>query len=146
MSLAQGLIVARVLGPSEIGLYGIVSITVMTLIALKQVGIDEAYVQQDEADQEIEFQRAFTLEMFLSLLFAVLIAAAAPILVAVYDDHRLLALTLAVSYLPIAFALQAPLWIFFRRMDFIRQRSLQAVVPVVTFLVTIPLVLATDSV
>ena len=47
MSLAQGLIVARVLGPSEIGLYGIVSITVMTLIALKQVGIDEAYVQQD---------------------------------------------------------------------------------------------------
>ena len=140
-SLAQGLIVARVLGPSQIGLYGIVSITAMTLIALKRVGIDEAYVQQDEADQQVEFQRAFTLELMLSLLFAVLIAAAAPILVAVYDDDRLLALTLAVSYLPIAFALQAPLWIFFRRMDFIRQRSLQAVVPVVTFLVTIPLVL-----
>jgi O-antigen/teichoic acid export membrane protein len=145
-SLAQGLIVARVLGPSQIGLYGIVSITAMTLIALKRVGIDEAYVQQDEADQELEFQRAFTLELALSFLFTVLIAVAAPILVAVYDDDRLLALTLAVSYLPIAFALQAPLWIFFRRMDFIRQRSLQAVVPVVTFLVTIPLVLATKSV
>jgi O-antigen/teichoic acid export membrane protein len=142
LSLAQGLIVARVLGPSQIGLYGIVSITAMTLIALKRVGIDEAYVQQDEADQEAEFQRAFTLEMGLSILFAVLIAVSAPILVAVYDDDRLLGLTLAVSYLPIAFALQAPLWIFFRRMDFVRQRSLQAVVPVVTFLVTIPLVLA----
>jgi O-antigen/teichoic acid export membrane protein len=142
LSLAQGLIVARILGPSQVGLYGIVSITAMTLIALKRVGIDEAYVQQDEADQEAEFQRAFTLELVLSWVFTLLIAAAAPVLVAVYDDSRLLALTLAVSYLPIAFALQAPLWIFFRRMDFIRQRSLQAVVPIVTFVVTIPLVLA----
>ena len=142
VSLAQGLIVARVLGPSQVGLYGIVSITAMTLIALKRVGIDEAYVQQEEADQEVEFQKAFTLELGLSLLFTVLIAIAAPVLVAVYNDDRLLALTLAVSYLPLAFALQAPLWIFFRRMDFIRQRSLQAVVPIVTFVVTIPLVLA----
>jgi O-antigen/teichoic acid export membrane protein len=142
MSLAQGLIVARVLGPSEIGLYGIVSITVMTLIALKQVGIDEAYVQQEEADQEAEFQRAFTLELGLSALFSVAILIAAPILVAVYNDDRLLLLTIAVSYLPIAFALQAPLWIFFRRMDFIRQRSLQSLVPLVTFAVTVPLVLA----
>ena len=142
LSLAQGLIVARVLGPSEIGLYGIVSITVLTLIALKQVGIDEAYVQQDEADQEEEFQRAFTLELILSALFSVVILISAPILVAVYNDDRLLLLTMALSYLPIAFALQAPLWIFFRRMDFVRQRALQALVPVVTFVVTVPLVLA----
>jgi O-antigen/teichoic acid export membrane protein len=141
-TLAQGLIVARLLGPSEIGLYGIVSITATTLIALKRVGIDEAYVQQDEADQELEFQRAFTLELGLAVLFALLIAVAAPILATVYDQGELIWLTLAVSYLPIAFALQAPLWVFFRRMDFIRQRSLQAIVPVVTFAVTVPLVLA----
>ena len=95
MSLAQGLIVARVLGPSQIGLYGIVSITVMTLIALKQVGIDEAYVQQDEADQEVEFQRAFTLELILSALFSVLILVAAPILPAVYGDDGLLLVRIA---------------------------------------------------
>jgi O-antigen/teichoic acid export membrane protein len=141
-ALAQGLIVARILGPSEIGLYGIVSITVMTLIALKRVGIDEAYVQQDEQDQEHEFQLAFSLELALAAAFALMIAIAAPILVVVYDQPRLLLLTLALSYLPIAFALQAPLWIFFRRMDFLRQRSLQAVVPLVTFVVTIPLAAA----
>jgi O-antigen/teichoic acid export membrane protein len=140
--LAQGLIVARVLGPSEIGLYGIVSTTVVTLIALKRVGIDEAYVQQEEEDQEAEFQRAFTLELALSAAFALIIAIAAPILTVVYDEPRLLPLALALSYLPLAFALQAPLWIFFRRMDFIRQRSIQAVIPIVTFAVTIPLVAA----
>jgi polysaccharide transporter, PST family len=141
-ALAQGLIVARILGPEELGLYGIVSITVVTLIALKRVGIDEAYVQQDEADQEREFQLAFSLELVLAAAFAVLILIAAPILAVVYDESRLLPLTLALAYLPIAFALQAPLWIFFRRMDFLRQRSLQAVVPIVTFVVTVPLALA----
>ena len=140
--LAQGLIAARVLGPSEVGLYGIVSITVTTLIALKRVGIDEAYVQQDEEDQEREFQRAFTLELGLSAVFAVVIAAAAPIVAAGYDEPRLLALMLALTYLPLAFALQSPLWIFFRRMDFLRQRSLQAVVPLTGFAVTVPLVLS----
>ena len=142
VALAQGLIVARLLGPEEVGLYGIVSITATTLIALKRVGIDEAFVQQEEQDQEQEFQRAFTLELGLALVFALLIAIAAPIVAAAYDESRLLPLTLAVAYLPIAFALQAPLWIFFRRMDFMRQRSLQAVVPLTTFAVTVPLVIA----
>jgi O-antigen/teichoic acid export membrane protein len=137
--LVQGLIVTVLLGPKAIGLYGIVTTTAMTITALKRVGIDEAFVQQSEQGQEEEFQRAFTLELLLSTAFSLTIAACAPLLVAVYGDHRLLWLTLAVSYLPIAFALQAPRWIFFRRMDFVRQRLLQAVVPVVTVCVTVPL-------
>jgi O-antigen/teichoic acid export membrane protein len=137
--LVQGLIVTRLLGPSDIGLYGIVSVTVMSLLALKRVGIDEAYVQQQEAGQEEEFQRAFTLELGLSALFALAICVAAPILAVVYGESELLALTLATAYLPLAFALQAPSWVFFRRMDFVRQRSLQAIVPAATFAVTVPL-------
>jgi O-antigen/teichoic acid export membrane protein len=140
--LAQGLIVTRLLGPEAIGLYGVVSVTVMTIIALKRVGIDEAFVAQDAADQEAEFQRAFTLELVLSACFALILLAAAPIVAAVYDDERLLALTAATAYLPLAFALQSPAWIFFRRMDYVRQRLLQAVVPVVTFAVTVPLAAA----
>jgi PST family polysaccharide transporter len=140
--LAQGLIVARELGPRELGLYGIVSITVVTLIALKRVGIDEAYVQQNESEQEREFQLAFTLDLLLALLFAAAIAVLAPLIAAAYGDSRLLLLMLALAYLPIAQALQAPLWVFFRRMDFLRQRGLQAIVPVVNFAVTVPLVLS----
>jgi O-antigen/teichoic acid export membrane protein len=140
--LVQGLIVTVLLGPQAIGLYGIVTTTAMTIVALKRVGIDEAFVQQSEAGQEEEFQRAFTLELVLSAAFALAIAACAPLVAAVYGDDRLLWLTIAVAYLPLAFALQAPRWIFFRRMDFVRQRLLQAVVPVVTFCVTVPLAAA----
>jgi O-antigen/teichoic acid export membrane protein len=139
IALLQGLIVTILLGPRAIGLYGIVTITAMTIVALKRVGIDEAFVQQSEEGQEEEFQRAFTLELMLSLAFALAIAVAAPIVTAAYGDARLLPLTFAVAYLPVAFALQSPSWIFFRRMDFLRTRILQFIIPVVTFAVTVPL-------
>ena len=142
--LVQGLIVTRLLGPSAIGLYGIVSTTVISLIALKRVGIDEAFVQQEQPDQEREFQYAFTLELGLSAAMALIILASAPLVALIYRDHQLLALMASLAYLPIAFALQAPLWVFFRRMDYARQRSLQAIQPLVSFAITVPLAAATD--
>ena len=129
-----------------IGLYGIVTTTAMTIVQLRRVGIDEAFVQQSEASQEEEFQRAFSLELAIGALFSLGLAVLAPIVALAYDDTRLLALTLAVAYLPLAFALQAPQWIFFRRMDFLRLRLLQFSIPAVTFLVTVPLAALTDSV
>jgi O-antigen/teichoic acid export membrane protein len=141
--LVQGLVVTRILGPSQIGLYGVVSTTVISLIALKRVGIDEAFVQQDEDDQEREFQYAFTLELGLSAAMFLIILALSPLVATVYEDHRLLALMASLAYLPLAFALQSPLWVFFRRMNFRRQRSLQAIQPVVGFAVTVPLAAAT---
>ena len=137
--LAQGLIVTRLLGPTAIGLYGIVTVTAMTVVGLKRVGVDEAFVAQDEPEQALEFQRAFTLELAISAVFSLILCALAPVVAVLYGDQRLLALMAATAYLPLAFALQAPTWIFFRRMDFARQRLLQGIVPVVTFVVTVPL-------
>jgi len=140
--LLQGLLATALLGPGPIGLYGIVTTTAMTIVALRRVGIDEAFVQQAAESEEAEFQRAFGVELAIGLAGSLLIAALAPVLAGVYDDDRLLALTLAVAYLPLAFALQAPQWIFFRRMDFLRLRLLQAIVPLGTVLVAVPLLLA----
>jgi O-antigen/teichoic acid export membrane protein len=136
--VAQGLVVTRLLGPELIGLYGIVTVTTMTIVALKRVGIDEAFVREEEGGEEA-FQRAFTLELGTSLVFAAVLCALAPAVAAVYGDDRLLGLMLASAYLPVAFALQAPLWIFFRRMQYAQQRALQAIQPVVSFAVTVPL-------
>jgi O-antigen/teichoic acid export membrane protein len=137
--LVQGLIVSVLLGPKAIGLYGVVTATAMTIVALKRVGIDEAFVQQSEAGQEEEFQRAFSLELVVSAAFSLVIAVAAPVVALAYGEDQLLPLTLAAAYMPVAFALQAPTWIFFRRMDFLRQRLLLAIGPVVTFAVTVTL-------
>src|SRR4051794_28893978 len=136
---AQGLVVTRLLGPKTIGLYGLVAVTVTTVLTLKRVGIDEAFVQQETDDPQTEFQHAFTLELALSAALAFGIAVLAPILAVAYGEHQLLWLLLASAYLPLAFALLAPLWIFFRRMDYARQRSLQVIQPVVAIAVTLPL-------
>jgi O-antigen/teichoic acid export membrane protein len=140
--LIQQIFVARFLSTSEVGLYGIVSITVITLLTLKQVGIDEQFVQQEELDQELAFQRAFSIELMLGLVFALIIALLAPLIATLYDDWELAPLMLALAYLPVAFAFQAPAWIFFRRMDFLRQRLVQGAVPVATFVATLALLLA----
>src|SRR3954468_23711965 len=138
----QGLLATALLGPDLIGLYGVVTTTAMTIVVLRRVGIDEAFVQTAAEDEEAEFQRALTVELALGVAAALAVAALAPALAAAYDDHRLLALTLAVSYLPVAFALQAPQWVFFKRMDYVRLRKLQAIVPLGTVAVTVPLLLA----
>ncbi len=140
--LGQNLLATALLGPGLIGLYGIVTTTAMTIVALRRVGIDEAFVQTGADDEEAEFQRALTVELALGVLGALGVAALAPVLAAAYDDDRLLALTLAVTYLPVAFALQAPQWVFFKRMDYVRLRTLQAIVPLVTVAVAVPLLLA----
>ena len=126
----------------ELYLYGIASTFVLSLIALKRVGIDEAFVAQEEPDQEKEFQIAFTLDLGLATICALSIGALAPLVGVVWGNERLVGLTAALAYLPLALALQAPMWVFFRRMDFTRQRSLQAVQPAVAIVVTVPLVLA----
>jgi O-antigen/teichoic acid export membrane protein len=140
--LAQGLLATALLGPEEIGLYGVVTTTAMTIVALRRVGIDEAFVQTAADDEEAEFQRALTVEVALGVLGAVAVACLAPVLAAAYEDSRLLGLTLAVSYLPVAFALQAPQWVFFKRMEYVRLRVLQAIVPLGTVALTVPLLLA----
>jgi len=140
--LLQGLLATALLAPAEIGLYGVVTTTAMTIVALRRVGIDEAFVQVDAADEEAEFQRALTVELALGLLGALAVAALAPVLAAAYDSDRLVGLTLAVSYLPVAFALQAPQWVFFKRMEYVRLRALQAIVPLGTVAVAVPLLLA----
>jgi O-antigen/teichoic acid export membrane protein len=146
LALLQGLIVTALLGPVAIGLYGVVTTTAMTIAQLRRIGIDEAFVQQSAERQDLEFRRAFGVELGVGLAGSLLVALLAPAVAVAYGDDRLLALTLAVAYLPLAFSLQAPQWVFFRRMDFLRVRLLQLAIPAVTFAVTVPLAIATDSV
>src|SRR4051812_49482580 len=76
--LVQGLLATALLGPSQIGLYGVVTTTAMTIVALRRVGIDEAFVQESAADEEAGVQRALTVELGLGLAGAPALAPLAP--------------------------------------------------------------------
>jgi O-antigen/teichoic acid export membrane protein len=139
LTIVQGLLLAGLLGAGEYGLWGLLAISFGTLFALAAIGLDDKYIQQDHADQQAAFEIAFTLQSMLCGLFTLIALIAIPLFSLLYDEPKILlpGLLLAVA-LPLI-ALQTPMWVFYRRMDFVKQRLLQSLNPLVTFVVTVAL-------
>ncbi len=142
LGLVRGFVLAHFLTREDYGLWGVLVISLGTLLWLKQVGVGDKYIQQDEADQELAFQKAFTLEAMFMGAFIVLMAAAVPLVVLVYGESELLWPGFVIVAILPALALQAPLWVFYRQMRFVRQRALQAVDPIVGFIAAVGLAAA----
>lgn len=142
LGLLRGFIVAALLSTSDYGVWGVVVITFSTLLWLKQVGVVDKYVQQSEPDQELAFQKAFTVELLVNGCFLALMLAAVPVVTLVYGHAELGPPALLVALALAGWALQTPMWVYYRRMDFARQRALQAVEPVLGFVVTVALAAA----
>jgi O-antigen/teichoic acid export membrane protein len=142
LNLARGFVVAALLPVSDYSIWGIVAIALAVILQLKQVGIGDKYVQQAEEDQETAFQRAFTLELGVTGVFAVLMVAIMPLVALAYGRWEVVAPGAVLALAPLGAALQAPVWVFYRRMDFVRQRRLQAVDPLIAFAVTVALAVA----
>ena len=120
--------------------------TLITLAWLKQIGIGDKYVQQSRADQVAAFQKAFTIELAYTLCFYVVVLVALPIY-ALRSTTSLEILDSGLSSSRLALlgsALHTPIWIAYRQMRFVRQRSLEAIDPVVSVVVTIALAVAGD--
>jgi O-antigen/teichoic acid export membrane protein len=142
LTLIQRVAVAAFLTPAEFGVWGVVVATLFLAGFLRQVGIADRFIQQADTDQEGAFQKFFTVELVLAAVSLVLAAVAIPLFALAYGRAEIIAPGLVVSLAIVANALQSPNIVHYRRMDFARQRKLQAVDPCVAFVVTIPLAIA----
>jgi PST family polysaccharide transporter len=143
IGLARNGAFAVFLTREEYGIWGLVLTTLITIAFLKQIGISDKFVQQREPDQEAAFQKAFTLELAYSGIFYVVAVVAIPLYaLVVYGQPDVLLPALALSASLLASAFQSPIWIFYRRMQYARQRALEAIDPVITTLATIGLLIA----
>jgi O-antigen/teichoic acid export membrane protein len=142
LALVKGFIVAAFLTRSEYGIWGILVVVLVSLLWLKQVGIGDKYIQQREGDQQLAFQKAFTLELAFNSIFLVVLACALPLVALIYGQPKLIAPGLVLCLAVIAVAFQTPTWVYYRSMRFGRQRSIQAVDPVVSFVITVALAIA----
>lgn len=142
LSLVQGLLLAGLLGAAEYGLWGLLVISFGTLFALGAVGFDDKYIQQDHPDQRAAFEIAFTLHSMLCGLFTVIAIVAIPLFSLLYDQPRILVPGLLLAMTMPLIPLQTPIWIFYRRLQFVKQRLLASVYPIVTFVVTVSLALS----
>jgi O-antigen/teichoic acid export membrane protein len=142
LTLIQGFVMAALLTRSQYGIWGILVVSLGVLAQLKLVGISDKYLQQNETDQELAFQKAFTLELVVSGIMMVPLVAVLPVIAVVYGHWELVPPGLVLLSVLAADGLQSPLWIYYRRMHFARQRALDAVEPVVGFVVSVGLAIA----
>jgi PST family polysaccharide transporter len=139
LGLLRRLVVAAFLTQAEFGIWGIVLTTILTLSWLKQIGVADKYVQQNERDQELAFQKAFTMELAVSVAFFLLVAAALPAYAVAYGEPGIIAPGLVLALTVPLSAFESPIWIPYRRMQFVRQRVLSAIDPVLALTATIVL-------
>jgi len=142
LGLVKGFVVAGFLTAGQYGVWGLLVLAFGTLGKLKQFGFGDKYVQQREQDQELAFQRAFTLSAVSNTAFFLLLLVVIPVYALVTDQWQIVVPAMVLATAVPALSLQAPTWVFYRRMNFVRQRSLAAVEPVMAFLLTIPLAAA----
>jgi O-antigen/teichoic acid export membrane protein len=130
ISALRGLIVAAFLTRSDYGLWGLLGLTLWTALGFKSIfGANDKYIQQSEDDQEAAFQRAFTIELIFAAAITP-IAAGAVVAFALLTGRSVLLLPGFVLLLMLpSTALQFPVATFYRRMNYRRQRVLQAIEP-----------------
>lgn len=139
LSLVRIIVVARILPVSSYGVWGILAAMIGVAFYLKDLGISDKFIQQDEEDQRHAFDRAVNAETIVCCtLFLVLLGALALLAVA-YSRPALVPAGAVLGTVILAQIFQSPNWIFYRRMDYKRQRRLQAADPIVGFVVTVVL-------
>jgi O-antigen/teichoic acid export membrane protein len=142
LGLVRGFVLAGLLTQSDYGVWGVIVVALGTVLLFRQVGIGDRYIQQDEPDQERAFQVAFTLEAAVLAVFTVIVAIAVPIAALAYGTPEIVVPGLVMLAVLPAGALQAPLWAHYRAMDYLRQRAIQALDPIVGFVVAVGLAIA----
>lgn len=142
LGFLRGFIVAGFLTAMDYGVWGLLVISLGTLLWLAQIGVDDKYVQQDHPDQERAFRIAFTLQSMLALLFMVIMAVGVPLFALAYHQHAIVAPGLVLALAMPAVALQTPNWVHYRNMDYLKQRRLQVWDPITSFVVTVALAVA----
>ena len=139
VGLLRRFLVAAFLTAAEYGLWGLLIAALSTLLFLKEVGIGDKYIQQNEVDQELAFQKAFTFEAILTFGFVGLSAAALPLFALIYDEPGMIGPGLVLLLMLPLSLLSFPRIIFYRRMQYARQRVLEAIDPIVGIIVTLGL-------
>ena len=137
LGFLRGFAVAAFLTAEEFGVWGILAVVLGGITALKQVGISDKYIQQEDEDQEAAFQRAFTLDTLANGILLVILVLVTPVAAFAYGRPEIIVPGLVLTLALPAASLQAPLWVYYRRMRFLQQRLLASVNPVVSFVVTV---------
>jgi PST family polysaccharide transporter len=96
VSIASAAVLARLLTPRDFGLLAMASSLTTFVSTFRDVGLPMATVHREDVDHE-QVSGLFWINLTISALIALVMAALAPAIAWFYGDHRLIVLTLIVS-------------------------------------------------
>jgi len=101
------IVVARLLVPGDIGLVAVATIAMQLLQGLSDIGVSQTVVKFRDSGRD-DLNTLFTLSVLRGLAVAAILAAAAPLMGAVYDDPRMAGVFLGVAAFPVITGLINP--------------------------------------
>lgn len=119
LGFLSGIVLARLLTPSDFGLLGMVAPAVALVAMVQDLGIGQAVVQRPTVTRA-QISALFYVTLAASFVLAGTLALSAPLLADFYGDARIVEITIAFAGLLVLWTLQAqPAAILARRMQFV---------------------------
>ncbi|WP_254538921.1 lipopolysaccharide biosynthesis protein [Halomarina litorea] len=115
LHLTMLVVLARLLSPSEFGVFGIALLALSALQRFSQLGINDALVQLPDADVDDYLDTAFTLRFIRGVVIAAVAYLLAPHVASVFGEPRATALLRAVVFATLFQTLNNPGTIYFEK-------------------------------
>jgi len=142
LTFLQFLLVVRLAGPAEIGLYAMASVFATTLESVSDFGIGDRLIQRDADRLHESYSVAATAHFLLALLLWILVLITAPGIARFYHQPRLWALLSVMSYEAFYGLGRLPLSLLSREFKYLQQRLLMFIGRVAGFVVTVAMAYA----
>lgn len=94
LSMTSTVVLARLLAPESFGLVAMVTAITGFVTIFKDLGLSAAVIQREDIDQQ-QVSGLFWVNLLISLVIALIIAAMSPLLADFYDEPRIVNITLA---------------------------------------------------
>ena len=122
IQLGMMVVLARLIGPTEMGLVGIALLAVSALQRLTKMGLNEALIQRTEEDVDELLDTVWTMELVRGGVIALILFAAAPGIGAFFSEPRAVDLLRVVALSPLLLGMKNPAIVYFQKdLDFHKQ-------------------------
>lgn len=138
ITLAMLVILARLIGPEELGLVGIALLVLSGVQQFTNIGLDQALIYQKEEDVDSYLDTVWLLEIGRGLLIGALLFATAPLIASLFGEPRAGDLIRVVAISPILFGLKNPAVVYFdKNLDFHREFTYKMSATGIRFVVSV---------
>ncbi|SEO22899.1 polysaccharide transporter, PST family [Halogranum amylolyticum] len=142
LQLAMLVILARLIGPSELGLVGIALLSVSAVQKFTNFGLNAALVQREEENVDEHLNTMWVLEMLRGTLIFTVLFLGAPLVAQLFGEPRATDLVRVIGLSPLLFGLTNPGVMYFqKKLEFHKQFVLRIGGEVAQFVVAVAVAL-----